>query len=376
MKILLVSGAKIVGGAERVTLQLAQLLLDRGHRVEAVCPGGGQWHKALTKAGIRVYPAPIGGTANFLAPFLIARTVSISRPDLLLVTTSDQWVWTSLMPRRGGVPRLVLVRHMGLPLTYRVRWLAGRRADAVVAVSPSVSEALRPDPAIPSGKIHTIVNATRFPVRQAIPELAERIHARSTLGLPAAGRWVGFLGGINLEKGIEDAMLAVRRANQTVDDVKLLVCGRKNIRHKTPEGEELARRHGVEHKVRFLGHLDDVIPAIIASDAIMIATRSKLREGLSQTAIDAIACGTPIAAYALGGVTDVVGASEPAAILARPDDVEDLGSGLSRLLENPGLADAIACRGLDRARRDFAPALMADRYEHLFEELLAPSRHD
>jgi glycosyltransferase involved in cell wall biosynthesis len=371
MKLLLVSSARIIGGAERVTLQLAQMLLERGHPVEAICPHGGPWRGALVKAGIRTYPRMIGGAVNLFAPLAIARTVAISRPDLLMVTTSDQWVWSSLTPRSARMPRLVLVRHMGLPLSYRLRWLVGRRADAIVAVSDSVRETLLEDYAIPAGKVHTIVNATRFPVRQTIPNVAERMRARSALGLPAAGRWVGFLGGINLEKGIEDAMVAVRRTNQPLDDVKLLVCGRKNTRHKTPDGDDLARRHGLQSQVHFLGHLDDVIPAIIASDAIIIATRSKLREGLAQTAIDAMACGTPIVAYALGGVTDVVGKGEPAAILARPDDVDQLSFALTRLLEDSKLAGEIAARGLDRARRQFDPALMADRYERLFERLLA-----
>jgi glycosyltransferase involved in cell wall biosynthesis len=371
MKILLVSGAHIVGGAERVTLQLAAMLLDRGHRVEAVCPNSGPWHAALVKAGIRVYPAAIAGSLNLLAPFLIATTVALSRPDLLLVTTSDQWVWSSLIPRRTAGPPLVLVRHMGLPISSAVRRLVGRRADAIVAVSGSVRKTLLADSAIAPGKVHTIVNATRFPVRQRMPDSAERIHARTSLGLAPAGRWVGFLGGINLGKGIEDAMAALRHANQILGDVNMLVCGRKNTRHRTPDGEELARRFGVESRVRFPGHLDDVIPAMVASDAILIATRSTLREGLAQTAIDAMACGVPIVAYALGGVTDVVGASQPAAILARPDDVDDLSSALTRLLENPELAGEMARRGLDRARREFDPALMADRYERLFQELLS-----
>ncbi|GEM_PF-2125587 len=371
MKILLVSGARIVGGAERVTLQLAEILLKRGHRVEAVCPRGRQWQSALIKAGIRVYPAMIGGSLNVFAPFLIARTVWISSPDLLLVTTSDLWVWSSLMPRKLSGPRLVLVRHMGLPISSPLRHLVGRRADAVVAVSSSVRETLLVDSAIAPAKVHTIVNATRFPVRPSPPDFAERIRARTSLGLAPAGRWVGFFGGINLGKGIEDAMAALRHANQVLGDVNMLVCGRKDTRHRTPDGKDLARRFGVETKVRFFGHLDDVVPAMVASDAILIATRSTLREGLSQTALDAMACGIPIVAYALGGVTDVTGAEEPAAILARPDAVDDLASALIRLLKNPELGGEITSRGLERARREFAPALMADRYVRLFENLVS-----
>ncbi|HEV3112544.1 MAG TPA: glycosyltransferase family 4 protein [Candidatus Binataceae bacterium] len=371
MKILLISSSRIVGGAERVTLQLAQALLERGYGVEALCPAGGEWHAAASAARIPVHPAAIGGALNLLTPFLIGRTVSATRPDLLMVITSDEWVWACLRPRRATRPRLILVRHMALPLPFAVRWLAGHRADAIVAVSRSVRQSLLTDSAIAPSMVHLIPNATRFPARQSIPDSGERMRARSLLGLPAAGRWIGFVGGVNLGKGIEDAMLASRHANQSLGDVHLLVCGRKDPRRDIPGCEELARRHGMEQRVHYLGHLDDVTPAIIASDLVVIATHSTLREGLSQTAIDAMACGTPIAGYALGGITDAVGDTDPAAVLACPDDIEDLGHAVTRLLQDAELAARVAQRGLDRARPEFAPALMAGRYEQLFSAFLA-----
>jgi glycosyltransferase involved in cell wall biosynthesis len=369
-QLLLISGSRIVGGAERVTLQLAGELLKRGYGVQALCPAVGEWRAALAAAGIQVHPAPIGGSLNVLTSFVIAGAVARLRPDLLMVTTSDEWVWSCLTPRRGGHPRLVLVRHMGLPLPLRVRRLAARRADAIVAVSPSVRQSLVADAAIAPGKVHVIPNAVRFPARQSIADSAERMRARSALGLPAGGRWVGFLGGINLGKGIEDVMAAARRANQTLGDVRLLICGRKDLRRATPQFDELARCHGIEGIAHYLGHLDDVIPAIIASDVIAIATHSTLREGLAQSAIDAMACGTPIAAYALDGVTDAVGETDQAALLARADDIEGLCAAIIRLLGSPGFAAGIAWRGLERARKEFDPALMADRYEQLFATLI------
>lgn len=371
MKILLISGARIVGGAERAGLQLVQGLLERGHSVEMLCPGAGQWHAALAKAGLRVHPAPLGGSLNLLAPFIIARTVAKVCPDLLLVTTSDQWVWSCLTLLGAAGPRLVLVRHMALPLPLRVRWLAGWRAGAIVAVSPTVRDSLLADSAIAPALVHVIPNAMRFAPRTAVPDHEERHAARAALGLAVAGRWIGFLGGINRGKGIEDVMAVARGVNATLSDVRLLVCGRKDLRRDTPDCAELAQQYGLEGRVHYLGHVDDVKPALIAADVIAIATRSTLGEGLAQTAIDAMGCGTPIAAYALGGITDVVGAASPAAVLARPDDVEDLSGAVTRLLADSELAARVARDGLIRARQTFDPARMIDSYERLFTDLLA-----
>ncbi len=296
MKILLISGSRIVGGAERASLQLVHGLVERGHSVEVLCPAG-EWRAALATAGLRIHPAPLGGSLNLIAPFIIARAVAKVRPDLLMVTTSDEWVWSCLTPL--GNP-LVLVRHMAIPLALRVRRLAGWRAAAIVAVSRTVRESLLADSAIAPGLVHVIPNAMRFAARTAVPDHEDRRAARAALGIAAAGRWVGFLGGINRGKGIEDVMAAARHANETLGDVRLLVCGRKDPRRDTPECAELALRYGLEDRVHYLEHIDDVKPALIAADVVAIATRSTLGEGLAQTAIDAMACGTPIAAYALG----------------------------------------------------------------------------
>jgi glycosyltransferase involved in cell wall biosynthesis len=370
-RILLVSGSRIIGGAERVSLQIATGLIERGHSVEALCPGTGQWFGALSAAGIGIHPAAIGGALNLLTPFIIATTVSRVRPGLLMVTSSDEWVWSCLTPRGSIGPRLVLVRHMGLPLALRVRWLAGRRADAIVAVSRSVGDSLLVDSAIAAAQVHVIPNAVRFAIRPRVPGQEDRNKARSSLGLPVAGRWIGFLGGINRGKGIEDVMVAARRAHQSLGDVRLLICGRNDPRRDTPGCDDLARKHGLAGRVHYIGNIDDVRPAIVAADVVAIATNSSLREGLSQTAIDAMACGTPIAAYALGGIIDAVGESDPAAVLARPDDIEQLTGALIRILEAPGLATRIAQNGLARANQSFDPSRMLDRYEQLFATLLS-----
>src|SRR5271155_1465855 len=240
MRILLVAGSRIIGGAERAGLQLAAALIDRGHDVEVMCPTQGGLCGAASAAGIRIHPAAIGGALNLLTPFFIAQHIIRVSPDFLMVTTSDEWVWSCLTPRRTGGPLLVLVRHMGLPLPFRVRWLAGRRADAIVAVSRSVHDSLLVDSAIAPALVHVIPNAVRFAIGPGIPGPQDRARARNSLGLPAAGRWIGFLGGINRGKGIEDVMVAARRADQTLGDVRLMVCGRKDERHETPGWDVLA----------------------------------------------------------------------------------------------------------------------------------------
>ena len=75
--------------------------------------------------------------------------------------------------------------------------------------------------------------------------------------------------------------------------------------------------------------------------------------------------------HEFSGVIEAVGEDNPAAILAAPDRVESLGAAILKLLTNPELAAAIARRALMRVNQEFAPALMAERYERLFANLVA-----
>src|SRR5262245_9541575 len=141
MTVLWICGARIVGGAEHVTLQLAELLQARGLAVVALCRPTGPLRGALSGAGIDAHCGNLGGALNLGAIAAIHRALQQIRPDIALVTTADEWVWSCLC-RRPAHTRLVLVRHMVTPLAWRVRWLASQRADAIVAVSDAVRQSL------------------------------------------------------------------------------------------------------------------------------------------------------------------------------------------------------------------------------------------
>lgn len=89
-------------------------------------------------------------------------------------------------------------------------------------------------------------------------------------------------------------------------------------------------------------------------------------EPFGLAAAEAIACGTPVAAFARGGLTDVVRPS--AGALARPDDPRALASAIGRAasLDRGGvLRHAEQCLGMDA---------MSEAYIRKYAELASPSR--
>ena len=365
MKILWVCGAQVLGGAERAMLQIAELLRERGHAVQALCRWGSAVVPALAASSLPVRPAPLGGPLNFRALCAIAQTFAHVAPDIALVTTSDEWVWSSLAPRQSQT-RLVFVRHMALPLPAPVRWLATHRADAIVAVSRAVRDALV-GTGFPGDLVRVIYNPVRFPPRADVPTTAERARARATLGLEVTGRWVGFLGGTSARKGVRDVFAAVAQANDKIGSTNLLVCGHRPRGGCSISG--LSREYGLEGKVRDLGEIDDVTTVLTAADAVVVATHRELAEGLSLAAIESMACGTPVIGYATGGIPEAIGADGEAGRLARADDVRDLGRALVEVLVDLSMARQLAANGFTRVRQLFDPQWAVEAYERLFVTL-------
>jgi glycosyltransferase involved in cell wall biosynthesis len=102
----------------------------------------------------------------------------------------------------------------------------------------------------------------------------------------------------------------------------------------------------------------------------VLATHQSLGEGLPLTAIEAMACGTPVVAYASGGVVEAIGYYEEGGLLAKPDDPADLLRAIRRVLDDAEFAAKLARRSLTRAHELFDPARAADQYEQLFASLI------
>lgn len=363
MHIAWICGARMLGGAEHVTLVVAAALRRRGHQVSAFCPSDGPLRDALARQGLELRPVAIGAR-SLGACYALSRILGKTVPDIALVTTSPEFLTAMLAPRPTAT-RLVLARHMVQPLSRPLQRLTALRADAVIAVSDAVRASLTG--ALPDALLHVIRNPVRFAIRDNVPTAAARADARAALGLTGAGNWVGFFGGVHENKGIHDALAAVRAAHDTGLPVQLLVGGRADPR--MPPLAALASQHGIAGHVHQLVEPERMQDALTASDVVMMATHTRLSEALPATLAEAMACGTPVVAYATGGMAELIGRDGEAGRLARPDDRADLARVLREMLSNATSREELAQRGLQRIRLLCEPEQAVDRYERLFTRL-------
>ena len=361
MRIAWICGARVAGGAERATAQVLTALQERGHEVVVHGPPDGRLPALVAEMGLAMKPEPLGGSLNLWGYASVAALLVSSPPDVALVTTADEWVWACLSPRRART-RLVLARHMALPLPRRVRWLAGRRADAVIAVSEAVRDSLLRSPAIPAARLRVVYNPVRFAPRAAPPSAEERRQSRAAMGLPTSGALVGFFGGLHPHKGALSVAQAVAFANRDAE-THLLLCGPPAEGFVT--AAELAEIFNLHERLHVGGVRDDMARALTASDLVVMATSSRLGEALPATLLEAMACGTPVAAYAHSGMAEVIGPDQDAGLLARADDKQDLARVVEQSLTNPVSTARRATVALARIRDRFDAGRAADLYESI-----------
>jgi D-inositol-3-phosphate glycosyltransferase len=182
----------------------------------------------------------------------------------------------------------------------------------------------------------------------------DRAQARRALRLPLAGPIVLFVGRIQPLKGLSTVVAALARLGELPGGVRpsLLVVG-------GPSGAEgPAELAAIRDQVRALRLSEQVhfVPAqphemlstyFRACDVCTVPSRS---ESFGLVALEATACGAPVLASAVGGLTTLVDDGRSGRLLD-PHDVTAWSEELRRLLSEPGTAERMGRAGAARAGR-------------------------
>lgn len=236
-------------------------------------------------------------------------------------------------------------------------------ADRVIVPSQGTADELRRRFFTPTGRIAVIPNgidlAEVTAAAQAdISEFAD-CDRDETPVLCAIAR-------LAPEKNLGLLLEAFRRIH-AVQPALLLILG------DGPERAALAAQMaawGLTGAVRFLGHRDNVYPYLRRADVFIHTCQF---EGFGYTMLEALACGTAVVATDCPyGPREVLGGGDYG-VLTPPGDPAALAAAVLRLLNDPAGRQALAARGLARAR-ELSVQRMADAYAAEFLKLRNPER--
>jgi glycosyltransferase involved in cell wall biosynthesis len=185
--------------------------------------------------------------------------------------------------------------------------------------------------------------------------------ARERLGLPSDGPIVlfGAQAVTDSRKGWDLLCDALRRLEQPCT---LLIFGEGGI----------VVEHASHITVRQLGSfVDDTSLALVYSAADVFVCPSR-EDNLPNTVVEALACGTPCAAFAIGGLPDMI-EHKKNGWLARAFNCADLAEGIEWLIrysEQEELRRAARAKAIG----EYSLTVMGDRYMALYEDVLKASK--
>ena len=121
-------------------------------------------------------------------------------------------------------------------------------------------------------------------------------------------------------------------------------------------------------KIHYLGTFqDDISLALIYSSADVMIVPST-QEAFGQTASEALACGTPVVAFASTGLQDIV-MHQMDGYLAQPFEIDDLAEGIAWILKDSDRHLKLRLKARQKAERQFSLELQARRYLSIYENL-------
>jgi N-acetyl-alpha-D-glucosaminyl L-malate synthase BshA len=131
--------------------------------------------------------------------------------------------------------------------------------------------------------------------------------------------------------------------------------------------EDEARRLGVDRDVHFLGKIEAVAPLLAGADLFLLPSQS---ESFGLSALEALACGTPVVATRTGGLPEVVRDGETG-VLCEVGDVEGMAAAAVRVLADREAWRRMSAAAAADARDRYSQDEIVARYEALYADAVA-----
>lgn len=224
-------------------------------------------------------------------------------------------------------------RHPGMMLAALQRMVT-RWSDLAVVVSRAVGELAIETFRIPKSRVitmHNPVDLRQFSRRES----DARIRLRRELNIPAETPVIGITGRLSPEKGHYTLLKAMPQIRQQCPQAVLVVAGDGPTR---PVCQQIIDDLELHKAVRLLGNRSDVPDILEAVDVIAVPSS---REGLAYSALEAMAAGRPVVAFAVGGMVELLRDGDTG-ILVPAGDGQALARALVRVLSDDGLAERLA----------------------------------
>jgi glycosyltransferase involved in cell wall biosynthesis len=351
------------GGSERYLENLVSSLGDVGVQGVTLLEEGPAADDLRARgAPVEVMPTGTSAASILTAALRVRAGLRRRRPDVIHANGVKAALVSVLAAPATGVP-VVWLKHDHSFDRNLAPYIA-RRCALVVGVSRSVVTSLE---GLPPGKVRVVT--TGVP-----PSEVDRAAARRELlaELGPGDALVGLVARLDPEKGHEELLAVASGLVERRPGVRFVVAGGDdpNVPGYRARLDALVRSLGLEARVTVLGHRSDVETLLAALDVLVVPSvhpSGESVEGFPLVALEALHAGTPVVAYATGGLPELLG---DCGVLVAPRDRDGLLQALDELIGDPDRRASLSERGRELARERYDLARMARELSACYREAM------
>lgn len=355
MNVIQLVSNKVWGGGEAYALGLCKALKADGHGVTACVRRPDPVGAVFEKAGLAVEKLRLGGVLDVFSPIRLRKILDRTEGRTIIHAHNFKDARTATaarkLCRRPDDVRIVVTRHLVKPgkPTASAESLYSE-IDAIIFVSDLARRVfLEGKPKVDTAKLRTVHNSIPDSGRRDAP------HGK----IPT----IIYAGCIAGEKGID--VLLEAAALLPPHPFRLKICGTGRTKDVMPLIER-AKRLGLEDRVLWAGHINDIAFEMAASDVLVLP--SKVREGCPPVILEAMAQGLPVVAADNGGQAEIV-EDGVTGYLVEPGNPTALAQAITRLLNDPSLCRAMGEAGRKRYEDEFSYRNFYNRIREVYDGL-------
>ena len=169
------------------------------------------------------------------------------------------------------------------------------------------------------------------------------------------------VGGFSFEKNHEGLINIFQTALKTVPNLHLHLVGDGPLRN---EIEILIKEKSLQSKVTFHGFVNNPLAYIKAADALVLPS---IIEGLPGVILEAMYCKTPVVAFNVGGISEIL--TSNTGYLIKKNNEDEFAEALGQCLLNPE-KDKVE-NAFSMVKRDFMNDRISEKFINAYREILA-----
>ena len=347
MKILFLMEDLCFGGTQRQMLELLTRL-DRSLFAPHVCTLTGP-----TDLDAIVHDAHIPlrhfGVTRKVYPFFFLRLGTFllqERPDLILPCTALPNIWGRIWGKLLGIPVVGTCRGGGGPKRQHEH-LLWRLSDHLVCNTLALQQILE-NMGVPRGGVTCIPNGVNCDFfKPVLPQVAQRPPV-----ILCVARLAQDKDHISLFRAFELVLQAMPEAR-----LHIVGDGPEEVRLKT-----WVATHNLTEQILFFPGTSDVRKYYAESRVFAL---SSIREGQPNVILEAMSCGLPVCATAVGGIPALV-VHGKTGLLSASGDIHSLADNCLALLQNGENAQMYGMRGREQAETLYTYDAMVKAHEDIF----------